>query len=124
MRTAAAVCLAMVLEAGLIHSAAGRGSLARVSGGPVQGSTADGDRGPGGLHFEPIGSEGGPLSPIITALYQDRSGFLWIGSRDGLTLHDGHTFTIFEHDASDPASISDSSIRAVSYSTQASINSS
>jgi signal transduction histidine kinase/ligand-binding sensor domain-containing protein len=67
----------------------------------------------GGLHFERIGTEGGPPPEVITSLYQDRTGFIWIGSRDGLTLYDGYTFTVFEHDPSDPFSISDNTIRTI-----------
>jgi signal transduction histidine kinase/ligand-binding sensor domain-containing protein len=67
----------------------------------------------GGLHFERIGTESGPPPEVITSLYQDRTGFVWIGSRDGLTLYDGHTFTIFEHDPADPYSITDNTIRTI-----------
>jgi signal transduction histidine kinase/ligand-binding sensor domain-containing protein len=67
----------------------------------------------GGLHFERIGTESGPPPEVITSLFQDRTGFIWIGSRDGLTLYDGHTFTVFEHDPADPHSISDNTIRTI-----------
>jgi ligand-binding sensor domain-containing protein/signal transduction histidine kinase len=67
----------------------------------------------GGLHFEHVGAESGPPPEVITALYQDRAGFLWIGSRDGLLRYDGYSFVVFEHDVSDPTSISDNSIRVV-----------
>ncbi len=66
-----------------------------------------------GLHFEQIGAEGGPPPEVITSLYQDRTGFVWIGSRDGLTLYNGHTFTVFEHDPADQHSISDNTIRTI-----------
>src|SRR5262245_54205361 len=56
----------------------------------------DPSRGEGGsLHFQRVGAEGGPPSEVVTALHQDRTGFVWIGSRDGLTLYDGHDFTSF-----------------------------
>jgi ligand-binding sensor domain-containing protein len=67
----------------------------------------------GGPHFERVGSESGPPSEVVTALYQDQEGFLWIGSRTGLTLYDGHGFTTFAHDPSDPSSISDDAIRTI-----------
>ena len=35
-----------------------------------------------GLHFERVGSESGPPQEVITSLWQDRTGFIWIGSRD------------------------------------------
>lgn len=66
-----------------------------------------------GLHFGRIGSEGGPPSEVVTAVYQDRLGFVWIGSRTGLTVYDGHSFTSFEHDPSDPSSISDNAVRTI-----------
>jgi len=50
---------------------------------------------------------------VVTALFEDRSGFLWIGSREGLILYDGYTSRTFEHDVSDPASISENSIRVL-----------
>jgi signal transduction histidine kinase/ligand-binding sensor domain-containing protein len=65
------------------------------------------------LHFQRVGSESGPPSEVITAIYQDNDGFVWIGARDGLFLYDGHAFNVFEHDASDPTSISDHSVRTI-----------
>ncbi|HEX5045057.1 MAG TPA: two-component regulator propeller domain-containing protein [Candidatus Polarisedimenticolaceae bacterium] len=64
-------------------------------------------------HFERVGSESGPPSEVVTALHQDRMGFVWIGSRTGLALYDGHAFTSFGHDPSDPATISDDAIRTI-----------
>src|SRR6188768_3261872 len=49
----------------------------------------------------------------VTALYQDRAGVFWVGSREGLHVFDGYTATVFEHDVADPYSIADNTIRAV-----------
>jgi len=65
------------------------------------------------LHFERIGTEGGPPPAVITALRQDHDGFIWIGSRNGLTLFDGHDYTTFQHDPTDPGSLSDNTIRTI-----------
>ena len=58
---------------------------------------------------------GRSLDTLITSLpdgeVPDR--FVWIGSRDGLTLYDGHSFVVFEHDASDPTSLSGNTIRTI-----------
>jgi signal transduction histidine kinase/ligand-binding sensor domain-containing protein len=64
-------------------------------------------------HFERIGSESGPPFTVVTALLQDSVGFVWIGSRNGLMVYDGHGFTTFEHDPSDPSSLSDDAIRTI-----------
>ncbi|MDX1388656.1 MAG: two-component regulator propeller domain-containing protein [Acidobacteriota bacterium] len=64
-------------------------------------------------HFERIGTKGGPPPDVITTVYQDSTGFVWIGARDGLTRFDGHSFVVFEHDPADPRSISDNAIRTV-----------
>ena len=68
---------------------------------------------PAGLHFERAGDPGGPPPEVVTAIYQDRAGFLWIGSRDGLFRYDGHAFLTFEHDSTNPSSISDHVIRTI-----------
>jgi ligand-binding sensor domain-containing protein/signal transduction histidine kinase len=65
------------------------------------------------LHFQRIGVEGGPPAEVITALYQDHDGFIWIGSRKGLTLFDGYSYRSFQHDPSDPGSLSDNAIRTI-----------
>jgi signal transduction histidine kinase/ligand-binding sensor domain-containing protein len=58
-------------------------------------------------------SEPGLDVESVTAIYQDRAGFLWIGSRAGLILYDGYASTLFDHEPSDPASLSDNAIRTV-----------
>jgi ligand-binding sensor domain-containing protein/signal transduction histidine kinase len=65
------------------------------------------------LHFERIGTEGGPPPEVIIALEQDRDGLLWIGSRNGLIRYDGYGYESLQHDPSDPGSISDSDIRTI-----------
>src|SRR6185369_16500369 len=69
--------------------------------------------GAAGLSFERVGSETGLRAEIVTTLLQDRSGFLWLGSREGLTLYDGYVATVFEHDTSDPTSLADNAVRTV-----------
>jgi signal transduction histidine kinase/ligand-binding sensor domain-containing protein len=49
----------------------------------------------------------------ITAAFQDRTGLLWLGTREGLAVYDGYTIELYEHDPSDPTSLSDNVVRWV-----------
>ncbi len=58
------------------------------------------------IRFEQITMEEGLSQNAILALLQDRQGYLWIGTQDGLNRYDGYTFTQFKNNAQDPNSIS------------------
>lgn len=49
----------------------------------------------------------------INTIYQDRGGFIWIGTQDGLTRFDGTEFTSYRHDSSDNQSIASNLVLAV-----------
>lgn len=55
----------------------------------------------GEYQFEYIGVADGLSSNSITNIFQDRRGFLWFGTLEGLNRYDGYTFTIFRHDVQD-----------------------
>jgi len=42
---------------------------------------------------------------MVQDILQDRQGYLWFTTKDGLARSDGYAFTIFQHDPEDPASI-------------------
>lgn len=46
----------------------------------------------------------------IHCVYHDPDGFLWIGTRDGLSRFDGHTFTVYRNDPGDTTTIPDNTI--------------
>ena len=52
----------------------------------------------------------GLSSNTITSIYQDRMGFMWFGSRNGLNRFDGQRFRTFKHDFKDSTSIGSNSI--------------
>jgi hypothetical protein len=68
---------------------------------------------PENLIVERLGEERGFPSGTITALYRDRAGFLWVGSREGLALWDGYSIRGFEHEVGNAASLPDNSIRVL-----------
>ncbi|HUS86944.1 MAG TPA: two-component regulator propeller domain-containing protein [Bacteroidales bacterium] len=62
------------------------------------------------LKFQHIGSKEGLSQTTISGIAQDKYGFLWIGTQDGLNKYDGYEFKVFKHEPSNPYSISDSYI--------------
>lgn len=46
----------------------------------------------------------------VTSSLQDKQGFMWFGTKDGLNRFDGYSFKIFRHDPDDPGSIGSNSI--------------
>ncbi|MBI2840483.1 MAG: hypothetical protein HYX75_19360 [Acidobacteria bacterium] len=65
------------------------------------------------IQFDRVPSELGLSQNLVTAILQDRRGFLWFGTKDGLNRFDGYEFIVYQHDPYDPTSLSDSSIEAL-----------
>ena len=49
----------------------------------------------------------------VTCIIQDKMGFLWFGTQNGLNRYDGYHFTIFRNDPKDPTSLSNNHIKAL-----------
>ena len=47
----------------------------------------------------------------ISCIYQDKQGFIWIGTENGLNRYDGYTFKEYKYDPDDSTSISHNFIR-------------
>lgn len=62
------------------------------------------------ISFERITIDDGLSQSYVFAIHQDRSGFLWFGTEDGLNRYDGYEFSVFSYSPRDPASISESNI--------------
>jgi signal transduction histidine kinase/ligand-binding sensor domain-containing protein/DNA-binding response OmpR family regulator len=64
--------------------------------------------------FEHLSTDDGLSNNSVTAILQDRAGFMWFGTREGLNKYDGHTFTIFRpNSVPDKRSFQDSYIRGL-----------
>ncbi|WP_286263157.1 ligand-binding sensor domain-containing protein [Thalassotalea atypica] len=50
---------------------------------------------------------------FVRAIAQDRDGFMWFGSSEGLDRFDGHQFLSFHHDATKPNSLSSNVISRI-----------
>ncbi len=57
---------------------------------------------PDSLRFEHLSVKQGLSHNKIFCILQDREGFLWFGTRDGLNKYDGYNFTVYQPDPANP----------------------
>ena len=65
------------------------------------------------LGFERLDSEAGLSQNLVSSIVQDKQGFLWFGTDEGLNRFDGNEFKIFRHEENNPSSINGNSIPAL-----------
>ncbi|MGE6219484.1 two-component regulator propeller domain-containing protein [Nubsella zeaxanthinifaciens] len=65
------------------------------------------------LSFKRITINEGLSQNTVFCIAQDKTGFIWIGTEDGLNKYDGYEFTIYKHQNNDPKSLSHSQINAL-----------
>jgi hypothetical protein len=53
------------------------------------------------LKFERISVAHGLSHSTVNCILQDRYGFMWFGTDDGLNKYDGYSFTVYRHDPDD-----------------------
>lgn len=63
--------------------------------------------------FESFTTKEGLSQNLILSIAQDKKGFIWFGTEDGLNRFDGHDFKIYRHKEKDPNTIVSNSIRAL-----------
>jgi signal transduction histidine kinase/ligand-binding sensor domain-containing protein len=61
----------------------------------------------GNIKFRQYSLEDGLSQSTVTAILEDRQGFYWFGTQDGLNKFDGYSFTVFRHKLNDSSTISD-----------------
>jgi signal transduction histidine kinase/DNA-binding response OmpR family regulator/streptogramin lyase len=52
--------------------------------------------------FEHLSVKDGLSNNSVSCILQDREGFLWFGTNEGLNKYDGHTFTVLQPDLNHP----------------------
>ena len=62
------------------------------------------------LKFKRIGIPQGLSQNSANAIVQDKSGFIWVATQDGLNKFNGYEFSVFKHKQSDSTSIRDNFI--------------
>src|SRR3569833_692149 len=65
------------------------------------------------LHFSHIGSSNGLSNLIVNCLLQDKRGFIWVGTADGLNLYDGYKIRVYRNDPKDSTTIGGSYIQSM-----------
>ena len=65
------------------------------------------------LRFDHISIEEGLSQSSVRAILQDRRGFMWFGTEDGLNRYDGYTFRTYKPDPDSTSSLSDRWITAM-----------
>ena len=65
------------------------------------------------INFKHYSINEGLSQNTVLCLLQDRYGFIWIGTEDGLNKFDGYEFISYKHDNADSSSISHNQINAL-----------
>lgn len=65
------------------------------------------------LKFKQFSLINGLSQSSVLCILQDKKGFIWFGTRDGLNRYDGHTFVTYRHNTLDANSLSNSFIKSL-----------
>ena len=57
------------------------------------------------LRFTHLTTADGLSQGYVVDILQDRLGFMWFATRDGLNRYDGYSFVVYKHDPNDPATL-------------------
>lgn len=67
----------------------------------------------GHYYFKNLSVQNGLSQNTVNAILQDKQGFMWFGTKDGLNRYDGLTFRKFKHDGRNARSIGNNFITAL-----------
>lgn len=65
------------------------------------------------LSFEALTIDDGLSQGMINCITQDRFGFMWFATKDGLNRYDGYHFVVYRHDVNDENSLADNFVNNV-----------
>jgi ligand-binding sensor domain-containing protein len=63
------------------------------------------------LKFTHLTTNDGLSQGYVVAILQDRRGFMWVATRDGLNRYDGNSFVVYKNNPNDPGSLSSNFIQ-------------
>ncbi|MBI3192978.1 MAG: hypothetical protein HYZ34_00765, partial [Ignavibacteriae bacterium] len=67
----------------------------------------------GDLKFDRLSINDGLSENVVYCILQDRKGFMWFGTHDGLNRYDGYTFKVFRSDPFDSTSLCNNMVTAL-----------
>jgi len=65
------------------------------------------------IRFERISSEQGLSQNTVFTICQDKKGFLWLGTEEGLNRYDGYDIKVYKHKTDDPLSLIDNKVSVI-----------
>jgi ligand-binding sensor domain-containing protein/class 3 adenylate cyclase/predicted metal-dependent HD superfamily phosphohydrolase len=65
------------------------------------------------IKFTRLSLKEGLSQSTVNSILQDKRGFMWFATQDGLNRYDGYTFTVFKHSLQDTNSISDNFVHCI-----------
>ena len=65
------------------------------------------------LPFETLTINDGLSQGFVSSIIQDKMGFMWFGTNDGLNRYDGYKFTVYYHNPFDSTSLADNQINCL-----------
>ncbi len=65
------------------------------------------------FRFDHLTIDDGLSHAVILDIFQDKNGFLWFGTQDGLNKYDGYKFYVYKNDPHDSTSIKDNWIQVI-----------
>ncbi|MFZ0390762.1 MAG: two-component regulator propeller domain-containing protein [Calditrichia bacterium] len=68
---------------------------------------------PQNSRFERLSLKDGLSQSSVSSILQDRQGFLWFATQEGLNKFDGYQFTVYRHDPNRPNTLSDDWINVI-----------
>ncbi len=100
--------LALAAEPNLVRVVIDQGT-AKTVGHQGHEPATDGSPGPSvakDLKFTHLTTNDGLSQGYVVAILQDRRGFMWFATRDGLNRYDGNAFVVYKNNPDDPGSLS------------------
>lgn len=63
--------------------------------------------------FRRLSVEDGLSQSAVNCMTQDRDGYIWLGTQDGLNRYDGHEFTVYRHSERDSSTLSENYVTCI-----------